>query len=295
MNAKLKKLILTPFNILYRINPAMELKLMYWLKLRKKPDLENPKTYLEKLNWMKLNYRDDRIIQCADKFHARKYIEDCGLGEYLPKLYWHGDSPKDIPWDALPDAFVVKVTSGSGGNIICRDKKNFDRAEAEAKLKKWLHEKYLPCYGEWMYGLTKPSIIVEEFLNDGVNLVPEDYKFFCFNGLNGGDVGCIAMDLGRYVEHIRNIYDNEWNRLPHVNFNFITSDQETPKPARYDEMRRAAQILCRPFPHVRVDFYVIGDRFYLGELTFFNGAGFDKINPPEYDLQMGSWINLPGK
>ena len=167
MNTRLKKLLLFPFNILYRISPKAELSLLYRLKCKSKLDWKQPKTYLEKLNWMKLYYRNDLMPICADKFLAREYIEKQGYGEYLPKLLWEGFDPEQIPFDELPQAFVIKSTSGSGNNIICKDKATLDKGTIIKKLKKWLKEKYLPCYGEWHYEKIKPRIIIEEYISDG--------------------------------------------------------------------------------------------------------------------------------
>lgn len=294
MNAQLKKLILMPFNILYRISPKAELSLIYRLKCKAKLNWENPRTYLEKLNWMKLYYRNDLMPICADKYLAREYIEQKGYGAYLPKLLWEGADPTKIPFDQLPESFVIKSTTGSGNNIICKDKSKLDQKKTVAKLKKWLKEKYLPCYGEWHYEKIVPRIIIEEYLSDGKNFVPVDYKLFCFNGLDEGDVGCVAVDLGRYIDHRRNIYDAEFKYMEHVSFNFERDDTAVIDCSDvYPEMRRIAHDLAKPFPHVRVDFFVIDNRFYIGELTFFNGAGFDMITPYEYNLQMGDWIRLP--
>ena len=296
MNIWLKKAILMPFNLLYRLNPKLELSLMYRLKCKSKLNWDAPKTYLEKLNWIKLYDRNEMMPVCADKFLARKYIEEQGYGEYLPKLLWEGTDPGKIPFDALPESFVIKSTSGSGNNIICRDKSQLDRTRTVRKLRRWLREKYLPCYGEWHYEQIQPRIIIEEYISDGKNPVPVDYKFFCFNGLDGGDVGCVAVDLGRYVEHKRNIYDREFRFLKDVSFNFPRDTRiDIQRPEKYDQMRQIAHTIARPFLHVRVDFFAFGDRFYIGELTFFNGAGYDMITPHEYNLQMGSWIELPKK
>lgn len=293
MNTNLKKLILFPFNILYRISPKAELSLLYRLKCKSKLNLKDPKTYLEKLNWMKLYYRNDLMPICADKYLAREYIEKKGYGMYLPKLLWEGLDPNEIPFEALPNSFVIKSTTGSGNNIICKDKSTLDKKKTIAKLKKWLKEKYLPCYGEWHYEKIKPRIIIEEYLSDGQHFVPMDYKLFCFNGLDKGDVGCIAIDSGRYIDHRRNIYDADFKYMQHVSFNFNRDENLVIEcPDVYPEMRRIAHDLAQPFPHVRVDFFVIGDKFFIGELTFFNGAGFDMITPHEYNLQMGSWIRL---
>lgn len=293
MNETVKKLVLFPFDLLFKISPRAELKLMYRLKRGKRLNLDAPQTYLEKLNWIKLYHRDPLMPRCADKYLARGYIEECGFGAYLPRLYWEGTDPEAIPWDTLPDAFVLKVTSGSGGNIVCHDKAALDIPKAQKQLAHWMKQRYRPCYGEWVYDVHPPRIIVEELLSDGVNFVPQDYKFFCFNAKEGG-VGCIALDLDRYVQHKRHIYDEKWNYLKDVDFGFPKDPGiHTPKPPQFEQMCRIAQELAKPFLHVRVDFYVIGQRFYIGELTFFNGAGYDRITPDSYDLQMGSWIRLP--
>ncbi|MBR2343770.1 MAG: glycosyltransferase [Clostridia bacterium] len=293
MNASLKKIILFPFNMLYRISPKAALSLLYRLKCKSKLNWDNPGTYLEKLNWMKLYYRNELMPICADKYLAREYIEDRGFGEYLPRLLWSGFDPAEIPFDTLPQSFVIKSTTGSGNNIICKDKTELNKEKTVKKLKGWLKEKYLPCYGEWHYEKIKPRIIIEEYISDGKNFVPVDYKLFCFNGLDGGDVGCIAVDLGRYVDHRRNIYDADFKYLNYVSFNFKRDEEANIEcPETYLEMRRIAHELAKPFPHVRVDFFVIGKRFYIGELTFFNGAGFDMITPHEYNVQMGEWIDL---
>lgn len=295
MNATLKRIVLFPFDLLYKINPRAELKLMYRIKRGKKLNLDDPQTYLEKLNWIKLYHRDPLMARCADKFLARGYIEEHGFGEYLPKLYWEGTDPEQIPWNKLPEGFVLKVTSGSGGNIVVHNKAELDKEKATKQLAGWLKQRYLPCYGEWLYDIHPPRIIVEELLSDGVNFVPEDYKFFCFNGKTGA-VGCIALDLDRYNVHKRHIYDEKWQYLEDVDFGFPKDPSiKTPKPAQFEKMCRIAEALSKPFPHVRVDFFVIGDRFYIGELTFFNGAGYDRITPDSYDVQMGSWIQLPKK
>lgn len=294
MNNRIKKILLIPFNMLYKISPKIELSILYRLKCKSSLNWENPETYLEKLNWMKLYYRNELMPKCADKYLARLYIEDKGYGEFLPKLLWQGFNPDEIPFDELPDSFVIKSTTGSGNNIICKNKSKLDIKKTVGLMKKWLKEKYLPCYGEWHYEKIVPRIIIEEYISDGKNFVPVDYKLFCFNGLDGGDVGCVAVDLGRYIDHKRNIYDSDFNFLENVSFNFEQDKRaDIKRPGMYEKMRKIAHELARPFPHVRVDFFVVGEKFYIGELTFFNGAGFDLITPHTYNKQMGSWIVLP--
>ena len=293
MNTRLKNMILGPFNLLYRVNPALCTRILFQLKCGSKLDLEQPKTYLEKLNWLKLRDRNPLMPVCADKFRARGYIEEQGLGAYLPRLLWYGEDPDAIPFERLPERFIIKISNGCGYNIICRNRADFDCGAARKKLRRWMREKYLPCYGEWMYARSSPVIIVEEFLSDGEHMVPKDYKFMCFNGVEGG-VGCIMVDSGRYIRHTRRVYDRNWNPMEEVRISIAEQTEELePRPACLEEMCAAAAKLSAPFVHARVDFFVIGGRFYIGEITFFNCAGFGFIRPERFNLQMGAWMRLP--
>ncbi len=293
MKKELKNYFLLPFNILSRISPELNMRILFRIKCGYSLNLKNPTTYNEKLNWLKLYYRNDLLPKCADKFKAREYIEETGFGQYLPKLYWHGDNVEDIPFERLPNSFVLKSTSGSGNNIIVRDKNKLDIKKTKDTIKKWLKEKYLPAYGEWHYEHIVASIIVEELLSDDKNDVPADYKYFCMNGCG---VFCVAVDIDRFKGHKRLIYDKDWNFLKDVDFNFDNGGKDIiEKPKFHNQMCEIAQKLSKPFPHCRVDFFVIGDRFYIGELTFFNGAGFDLVSPKEYNKKMGEAILLPTK
>lgn len=294
MNKSIKNIILIPFHALYKISPEFETKLLWRIKKGSSLCLSKPETYNEKINWIKLHYRNDLMPICADKFLARGYINDKGFGEYLPKLYWHGDNANDIPFDSLPNSFVIKSTSGSGNNIIVHDKQSLDIKAVRTKVNKWLKEHYLLAYGEWHYEKIKPTIMIEELLTDGENVVPIDYKLFCFNNFEGETkVGCVAVDLGRFVDHKRNIYDRNFVFLPEVDFGFKRdADKIIEEPHQFKKMCQIAETLSAPFPHCRVDFFVINGRFYVGEMTFFNGAGFDMVSPRSYNELMGSWIDL---
>lgn len=296
MNKLLKNIILTPFNVLYGINPIFEQKLMFRLKCGYRINLHNPITYNEKLNWLKLYNRDPLIVKCADKYSAREYISECGYADHLPKLYWHGNNPDSIPFDTLPNQFVIKSTSGSGNNIIVRNKYNLDIKRTCKIINRWQKEKYLIAYGEWHYMQIKPSIIIEEYLSDGQNQVPMDYKFYYFNNLNhvGGGIGLIEVDIDRFSSHKRNLYNTKWELMRDVKYAFETAPNIfTPKPDLLDDMVNVAIKLSKPFPHARVDFYVIGSNYYIGEITFFSGAGYDAVEPREFNETMGSWIEIP--
>lgn len=182
MNQRLKKLVLFPMNILYKINPLLEIKIMFFLKNGYKLNMKKPVTYNEKIQWIKFNGFTREMINCTDKYRVRKYIKECGCEELLIPLLWEGYDPNLIPFESLPNQFVIKVTHGSGFNIICQDKSKLNEAKVKKQLSKWLKEKYLPCYGEWFYGIVKPRIIIEEYLCDRSKKGPNDYKLLCFHG-----------------------------------------------------------------------------------------------------------------
>lgn len=287
MNTLTKNIILFPFNCLYKINPELELKLMFRLKQGYSLDLKNPKTYNQKLQWIKLYDHNELMPPCCDKYTVRDYVKGMGCGEILNELYWHGENPDDIPYDTLPDQFVIKVTHGSTFNIIVKDKRKLDRQETASKLRKWLKAEFIACYGEWFYGKVKPRIIVEKYLEDSNSQELRDYKIFCFNG----KAGFIDVHTGRFSEHKRNVYDLNWNFLDDVYLKY-DHDAPIPRPSVLDELLQYAEKLSRPFLHARVDFFIVNDKIYFGEITFTNGAGFDRIKPYSFDKKMGDLLNL---
>ena len=282
-----KNIILTPFNLLYKLNPALDLKLLFRLKLGYKLDLQNPVTYNEKLQWIKLYDKNPLMPKCCDKYAVRSFVEDMGCGELLNTLYWEGFDPEQLPFDQLPQQFVIKVTHGSTFNIIVKDKQKLDRKQTVQTLKKWLDAKFIACYGEWFYGIEKPRVIVEQYLEDKSLGELLDYKVFCFNG----KAKLVDVHSGRFGEHKRNIYDTQWNFLDQVYFKY-PHGQLLPRPAQLEQMLEYAEKLSQPFRHARVDFFLVDGRLYFGEITFTNGAGFDAITPYSFDEEMGSWLEL---
>ena len=285
-----KNRLLAPFNILYRISPKLTLKALFRLKLGYKLDLQSPRTYNEKLQWVKLYDRNPLMPKCCDKYAVRSYVEEKGCGRYLNNLIWQGFDPTEIPFDELPDRFVIKVSHGSAFNIICADKSKFDHKDAVRKCRTWLKEKFLPCYGEWFYGLERPRVIVEEYLegDDGKSLY--DYKFFCFNGVPR----MIYVDTWREGFHAINAYDIDFKLFRGVKLGYPNDDSvEVQPPAALAEMTEVAKMLSQDFNHVRVDLYYTHGKIYFGELTFTKGAGFGKIEPYDFDLKMGEWLELP--
>ena len=290
MNTLAKNLILFPFNLLYKINPELELKLMFRLKQGYSLDLKNPETFSQKLQWIKLYDRNELMPLCCDKYTVRGFVEEMGCGEILNELYWHGSDPENIPYDTLPDQFVIKVTHGSTFNILVKDKSKLDRQEVSRKIRKWLKADYLACYGEWFYGKVPPRIIVEKYLEDENEQELRDYKVFCFNG----KAKLIDVHSGRFDGHKRNLYDLNWNFLEDVSIKF-EHGEVIPKPAVLEELLQYAEMLSKRFLHARVDFFIVNGKIYFGEITFTSGAGFSVIRPHSFDVEMGNMLELPLK
>ena len=290
MNTSTKNIVLAPFNILYRISPKLDLKILFRLKLGYKLDLNNPKTYNEKIQWIKINDKNPLMTKCCDKYAVRDYIEEKGYGKILNKLIWQGFNPDDIPFDSFPNQFVLKVTHGSTFNIICKDKSKLDKDDAIRKCKKWLKAKFIPCYGEWFYGVEPPRIIVEKYLEGDNGEALFDYKFFCFNG----EPKLLYVDTWKDGHHTINAYDMDFKMLEGVELGYPNDIETKVKvPEAFEEMKKIAADLSKDFYHVRVDFYYTHGKIYFGELTFTKGAGFGKIKPIEFDEEMGSWMKLP--
>ncbi|KNZ42045.1 hypothetical protein AKG39_08855 [Acetobacterium bakii] len=283
--------MLAPMNLLYKISPKLNLKILYKLKTGYTLSLENPVKFTEKLQWIKLYERNTLMTRCSDKFLVRDYIKSHGCGALLNELYWEGFDPEEIPFDELPDAFVIKATHGSGFNIICENKRLLNREKTIALLKKWLNAKFLLCYGEWYYGVEKPRVIVEKYLKDEDRDTLFEYMFFCFHGEPRFIHVKRAAD-----KDAANVYDLDFNLMPDVKMGEEDDlGVELPKPENLDEMLECARKLSKEFLHVRVDLYEVNGKVVFGELSFTKGAGFNRIAPASFDILMGSWLELPIK
>lgn len=292
MNNYIKSVILWPMNVFYSICPKKEIELMFRLKQGRKLDLKNPKTYNEKLQWIKLYYKDSRMGKCSDKYAVREYVESMGCEHILNDLLWSGFNPEEIPFDDLPDKFVIKTTHGSGFNIICKDKASLDREDAIKKLKKWLKIKYIKCYGEHWYGDEKPRVVIEKFLENENGTGLFDYKFFCFDG----EPKYVYVDTWKDGQHHINMYDIDFKLREDVSLGYPRDYSDVKPPENYKELIETAKKLASDFPHVRVDLYSVdGKKIVFGEMTFSKGAGFDKIRPHEFDLEMGSHFKVRNK
>lgn len=261
----------------------------YYIKLKRKPNLDSPKRYTEKIQWYKLNYRNDKMPICVDKYRVREYIHSKGLDDILVKLYAVYDRPEDIIFEELPDKFILKTTNGSGTNIICKNKSEIDFSILRKQVDAFLKQSSASAGREWAYSLVQPKIIVEELLEDSTTLDGSinDYKFLCFNG----KPEYIVLDVNRFTGHKRNIYDTEWNDL-HIASDCPCADGTYAPPENLSEMLHIAELLSEDFPAVRIDLYSVGGKVYFGEMTFFPWSGYVQYTPDSFDYVMGKKFDL---
>lgn len=262
-------------------------QMFYW-KIGYYPNIDNPKTFSEKVLWLKLYYEDPRITICGDKYKAKAYIDNIlGPGHTVPIIKKY-DSVCDIDLDELPERFVLKVNWCTGYNIIVTDKNRIDLEEVKAKLDMWRLPWKSSYYGSfnWGYKNMSPIVFAEEYLNIADNST--EYKFFCFNG----KVNFVLVELDYFGKSpMRGYYDREWNELP-FQLEKIKKTSNVKKPDTYEKMVELAEKLAEPFPYVRIDFYDIEGKLYVGEMTFYSGGGFTKVIPQNWDNILGEQLDI---
>jgi len=256
--------------------------------LSKNVNLENPKLFTEKIQWLKLNDRRDTYTLCADKYLVRNYVEEKIGSKYLIPLVSITENYNDINENNLPDyPVIVKTTHDSGGTFIIKDKKTYDFKRLQKKLAQRLKNNFYYLNREWEYKNIKPRIIVEKLLKDGSgNKQLNDYKIYCFHR----NPMFIQTIFDRGVETKEDWYDTDWNLLDVYYFSPIKKNVEKPKVL--EELLSVAEKLSQDFPYVRVDLYVANNQIYFGELTFRPYGGFMKFLPESFDLELGNYLNL---
>lgn len=272
-------------------NDALYLKMEYYFQTGRRLNLNNPKSYNEKLQWLKIHDRKPEYTQMVDKAGVKDYIaKTIGEQYVIPTLgIWkHFD---DIDFTTLPEKFVLKCTHDSGGLVICKDKKTLDKVSAKKKIEKCLKKNYFYGTREWPYKDVKPRIIAEPLLEQANGEEICDYKVMCFNG----KAKLIELHMNRHSDHhTQDFYGVNWQKTEISQGKGYggCSDIEVSKPSCLNEMLRLSETLTKDMAHCRVDWYVVNGHLYFGELTFFDGSGFDLFDRYEDDLLLGSWINL---
>lgn len=275
---------------LHLLSDKSYISLFYKLTFGKKLDLNHPKTYNEKIQWLKLHDRKDEYTNMVDKYEIKKIMENKIGKEYIIPTYQIYDNVKEIDFSILPNSFVIKPThyGGNSGVVIVDDKTKINEKKIKRKLNKIL-KKNLYYYGrEWQYKNVKPRIIVEEFLKDNNNDEMFDYKFYCFNG--NVKIWFICSDRKHKVKYT--FFDRKGNFID-VKQCGEPYDLNVKKPRNIDKMIELAEIISQGFIHLRVDFYEINNKIYFGETTFYDSSGFGPFEPEEWDRKIGDMIELP--
>lgn len=276
----------------YSRNPKInfKLELVDWsrLRLERNFDIDNPKGFNEKIQWIKLYDNTEIKTKLADKYLVRDYVAEKIGTEYLVPLLGVWESVNEINFDELPDKFVLKCNHASETNLFIEDKNKIDFLKLRENFRKWLTINYAYFGFEMQYAEIKPRIIAEQMLipDDGEDL--KDYKVFVFNG----KAKIIQVDIDRHHIHRRNLYDLEWKYLPYSIQYPTAPDIVIEKPECLEKLIAFAETLGSGFRHVRVDFYICNQQIYFGEMTFTHGNGAEKFEPSFFEQEMGDWIDI---
>ena len=286
---RLGKSLLKRFAFL--IPDELYLRWKWRLVMGYKLPLDNPQTYNEKLQWLKLYNRKPEYVQMVDKYEAKHYVANIIGEEYIIPTIGVWDSIDAINFDELPNQFVLKCTHDSGGIVICKDKSKLDVNAAKRKLKKGLKSNYYYQNREWPYKNVKPRIIAEQYMEDSDTHELRDYKFFCFDGV----MKALFIASERQVkgeETKFDFFDADFRHLD-IRNGHPNADEPPAKPKTFEEMKKMAELLSKDIPHLRVDFYEVNGKAYFGELTFSHWSGMVPFEPPKWDEIFGQWLSLP--
>ena len=306
MNNKIARFLKEPkryiSKIIYKyfswlLSDKQYLKAQFLYKFGYPLDLESPKTFCEKVQWLKLYDRNPKYTTMVDKYEVKKYVAEIIGEEYIIPTLAVWDKPQDIDWNTLPNQFVLKTTHGGGGNgvIICKDKELLDKRAIIKQLESSLDKDLYKEFREWPYKNVPKRIIAEKFMDPEKSPAPNDlpdYKFFCFNG----KVRFFKVDFGRFVEHHANYYSPE-GELLEFGEQGLEPDPNYPieLPNNLRDMISLAEKLSADEPFLRVDFYNVNGKIFFGELTFYPASGFGSFTPNIWNLRIGDMILLKTK
>lgn len=273
------------------LNDRLYLQWLWRFKMEGKLDLENPKTFNEKLQWLKLYDRKPEYTMMVDKVKVKEYVaEKIGVEYIIPTIaVW--STPEEIDFEVLPNQFVLKCSHNSGGLFICKDKTKVSMNKWNSvleTLRKSLKYDYYKLGREWPYKNVDRKIFAEQYMVDKSDSDLKDYKFFCFNGVP--KYVLVATDRSRDVRF--DFFDMDFNHVPFRQTYDKLADKKIDRPENFEDMIAVSTTLSQNIPHVRVDLYNINGKIYFGEMTFFNNSGFEGFVPKEWDKQIGDLIKL---
>lgn len=274
-------------------DPEVYVKRIFSKRMGYEVNLNNPQTYNEKLQWLKLYYHNPLYTTLVDKFEVKQYVKEKIGKEYLIPTIGVWDRFNDIDFEALPEKFVLKCTHDSGGLVICKDKSKLDVDATRKTINKCLKNNFYYSGFEWPYKNVKPRIIAEQYMEDSKTKELRDYKFFCFDGVV--KFLFIATERQKEGEDVKfDFFDADFNHLPfrqgHENALEVPE-----RPLRFKEMMALSEKLSEGMPHVRIDFYEVDGKVFFGEYTFFHHGGWTPFDPEEWDYKFGKEIKLPEK
>jgi len=282
-----KTLLQYPFNTL--LPDRLYLSIMYRGFTGLRLNLDNPKRFNEKMQWLKLYDRQEWYSKIADKVEVRKYVESKIGEQYLIPLIAVYNSVDEIDWNKLPNQFVLKCTHDSGSTVICSNKEELNTGEARNFLKTRMAKSYYPVHREFCYKNIKPRIICEAFISPDGDSIPIDYKFLCFHGVPK----LIQVDTDRFTDHSRLAMYPDWSKAPFsINSKYAKENLDFERPGNLDEMLTISTKLSQGFKFIRVDLYSVNNKIYFGELTFQHGSGYEPIYPDQYNFWLGDLLDL---
>lgn len=267
------------------------LKILFRLKMGYPLNLRSPRTFNEKLQWLKLYNRKPEYTQMVDKYAVKEYVAKLIGEEYIIPTLGVWDRVEDIDFDTLPNQFVLKTTHGGGGGgvVVCKDKSNFDFKAAKIKLQKSMNSDIYRNFREWPYKHVQKRVIAEQYIEDSLGEC-NDYKFSCYRGEVTDVMACLDRAMGDTKFYF---FDSSWRLLRYNKRGLeAPADFALPAPNNLGSMFEIAAILSKDLPYARIDLYNIDGQIYFGEITFYPASGLDANLLPETDLLFGSRINL---
>lgn len=277
-------------NRIIRLSDENKTKIEYYYYFGKKINLKDPKTYNEKIQWLKLYDHKDIYTKMVDKYEVKEYVSNIIGEEYIIPTIGVYDSVDEIDFDKLPNQFVIKCTHDSGGVVLCTDKSKFNIEKAKKRIKHFQKRNFYAHHREWPYKNVKHRIIVEKYMEDDKDKELRDYKLFCFDGKF--KMLFIATNRQGEGETCFDFFDRDFNHLPFTN-GHPNAKVLPHRPANFEKMIELAEKISKGFPQLRVDFYSVNGKLYFGEITFYHWSGLIPFEPEEWDRKLGDLIKLP--
>lgn len=297
MVGKIRKMIIDPntrfdcFSMLGlhdHISDEKYLKRKYKMRIGRELNLDRPKTFNEKIQWLKLHDRNPEYTEMVDKYEVKKYVAEIIGEEYIIPTLGVYDKFDEIDFEKLPKQFVIKCTHDSGGLVVVKDKSRMDLEAIRKKINRSLKRNYYYVGREWPYKNVKPRIIVEKYMEDNNTDELTDYKVMCF----GGKAKMIFTCTERFGDGLKvTFFDLDWNKLPFER-HYPASKRIIPKPKNLRKMIELSEKMAKGIPFVRMDWYEINGKLYFGEYTFYPGSGLEEFTPEEWDTRLGDLIDL---